>query len=304
MIEITDIGLQRWWIYQRERFPVVAHGLLILIFVCSTMGYTRLSMGLEGWPQISSLFAAFFGCFGFFLLLRIADEFKDFDDDKRYRAYRPVPRGLISLTELRNLGIVIVILQVSLLIVIEPHLLYFYALTLGYFFLMSKEFFAHHWLKSQPLIYLFSHMIIMPLIALFAMSHEGLFSQEQSIPLSFLAASFFSGVVLEIGRKIRAPEMEERGVETYSAVWGRARAVFVWLLAMALAAGSTLYAAMQIDSLMISAVIVCLLLLLSLLNAGLFLNNNTVKRGKLFEHLSALWLLATYTGVGIIPLLI
>ena len=32
-----------------------------------------------------------------FLQLRIADEFKDFDEDSRYRPYRPVPRGLVTL---------------------------------------------------------------------------------------------------------------------------------------------------------------------------------------------------------------
>ena len=36
----------------------------------------------------------------------------------------------------------------------------------------------------------------------------------------FLVASFFNGIVVEMGRKIRAPADEEKGVETYSALWG------------------------------------------------------------------------------------
>ena len=34
----------------------------------------------------------------------------------------------------------------------------------------------------------------------------------------FLIVSFFNGVVVEIGRKIRAREDEEEGVETYSSL--------------------------------------------------------------------------------------
>ena len=41
----------------------------------------------------------------FFLQLRIADEFKDFAEDSRFRPYRPVPRGLVTLTELGWVGV-------------------------------------------------------------------------------------------------------------------------------------------------------------------------------------------------------
>jgi 4-hydroxybenzoate polyprenyltransferase len=41
----------------------------------------------------------------------------------------------------------------------------------------------------------------------------------------FFWVSFFNGTVLEIGRKIRAPQDEEAGVETYSFLWGRGGAL-------------------------------------------------------------------------------
>ena len=52
----------------------------------------------------------------------------------------------------------------------------------------------------------------------------------------FLAASFFNGIVIEVGRKVRAPQDEEPGVLTYSVAWGRPRALAVWLGAMAVTA--------------------------------------------------------------------
>jgi hypothetical protein len=109
----------RWWTYQRERFPVFAHGILILAFSSSAVSFSWLlrSHALAGQetgavvlaPQPASLapfLVAFGTAFLFFLQLRIADEFKDFEEDSRYRPYRPVPRGLVSLREQGILGVI------------------------------------------------------------------------------------------------------------------------------------------------------------------------------------------------------
>ena len=61
-------------------------------------------------------------------------------------------------------------------------------------------------------------MLILPLITLYATACEW-HTASASLPnglVWLLVASFFSGLVIEIGRKIRAPEDEEPGVETYS----------------------------------------------------------------------------------------
>ena len=60
--------------------------------------------GEDSWPEWRGLVVAFVTCFLFFLQLRIADEFKDFEEDTRYRPYRPVPRGLVTLRELGWIG--------------------------------------------------------------------------------------------------------------------------------------------------------------------------------------------------------
>jgi hypothetical protein len=44
----------------------------------------------------------------------------------------------------------------------------------------------------------------------------------------FLALSFVNGCVLEIGRKLWAPENEIAGVDTYSGLWGPRRAAAIW----------------------------------------------------------------------------
>ena len=65
----------RWWTYQKERFPIAAHGPLILAFSACAVSYSALLR--VGTPEFSGYVVAFVTCLLFFLQLRIADEFKD-----------------------------------------------------------------------------------------------------------------------------------------------------------------------------------------------------------------------------------
>ena len=62
----------------------------------------------------------------------------------------------------------------------------------------------------------------------------------------FVVVSFFNGVGLEIGRKIRAPENEEEGVRTYSHLWGGRVATLAWGAALVVTATGAIAAATQI----------------------------------------------------------
>src|SRR6188768_2989729 len=112
--------LQRLWIYQGERFPLLANGTLV---VALTIGVSGFASGGKGWPSLARLMAAFVVALGFFMLLRIADEFKDAADDAAYRPYRPVPRGLVSLRELGSVALVIVLVQLGVTLLLGLYLL-------------------------------------------------------------------------------------------------------------------------------------------------------------------------------------
>src|SRR5262249_52383299 len=114
--------LGRLWVYQRERFPLLGHGLLIAAFSFSAVCFSRLLRAEAGWPGWPAAVVAFLTSFLFFLQLRIADEFKDFDEDSRYRPYRPVPRGLVSLYELGWVGVGAAVVQLALGLWLEPSL--------------------------------------------------------------------------------------------------------------------------------------------------------------------------------------
>ena len=297
--------MNRWWIYQKERFPVAAHGPLIAAFSASAVSYSALVRG-GGRPAVLSFIVAFVVSFGSFLLLRIADEFKDAGEDARFRPYRPVPRGLVKLSELAWVGAGVALLQLALAACIGWPLVVLLAITWTYFLLMSKEFFARTWLKARPVVYLFSHMLIMPLVDWFATGCDWVRAGE-GMPaglLWFLGASFFNGVVIELGRKIRAPEQEEAGVETYSFLWGRPVAVASWLAAMAATLAFASVAALRIGFATPVAMVMGTLWVGA---AALGLAFVWTQRGKLakgIEAWSGVWSLALYLTLGVVPLLL
>ena len=296
--------MNRWWSYQRERFPLLAHGPLVAAFSASAVSYSALLRGGAARVAAGSFVTAFAVSLGSFLLLRIADEFKDAEEDARFRPYRPVPRGLVKLRELGWIGAGVAAGQLVLAARLGLPLAGLLAVTWLYFGLMSKEFFARRWLKARPVAYLLSHMLIMPLVDWFATGCDwvpagGLMPRDLGW---FLAASFCNGIVIELGRKIRAPAQEETGVETYSFLWGRPAAVAVWLAAMAATTGCALAAARPIGfAAPVAAVLGGLWLGAGTLGLA-FLRTVNGRLAKGIEAYAGVWTLALYLSLGVVPL--
>jgi 4-hydroxybenzoate polyprenyltransferase len=297
----------RWWIYQRERFPVLAHGPLIAAFSFSAVSFSRLLRGREehGLPTWSAVATAFVTALIFFFQLRIADEFKDFEEDSRYRPYRPVPRGLVKLWELGVVWAITGVIQLVLALWLKPSLAWLLLLVWVYLALMSKEFFVREWIQHKPLLYMFSHMAIMPLIDLYATACD--WWPETGHPPSglgwFVAVSYFNGIVIEVGRKIRAPQDEEEGVNTYTFLWGRRNAIRFWLAFLALTAVCAAIAALQIDFFWPMVVLLAVLLTAATWVARRFLQTAATAWAKRVELMSGLWTLFMYLGLGAVPVL-
>jgi 4-hydroxybenzoate polyprenyltransferase len=215
----------RLWQYQAERFPIVQHGLLIAAFGASAVCLSALLRG--GAPSVVAIVVAVVVLFGFFFQLRVADEHKDNEEDTKYRPERPVPRGLVTLAELRTMAFAVAGVQVLLTAWLGWMLLGLLALVWAWMALMTKEFFAPKELRKRPILYMVSHMMVMPLIDLYATACDwgpaGGMEGHQGFLVTlagFLVLSLVNGTTLEIARKSWAPEQEREGVETYSRLWG------------------------------------------------------------------------------------
>jgi 4-hydroxybenzoate polyprenyltransferase len=308
----------RWIVYQRERFPFAAHAPLVAAFSLSAVGFSTLlrtrgdidllaAPGFQVLPSWRSVLVAYITSLLFFLQLRIADEHKDRDEDARYRPYRPVPRGLVTLRELTWIGIGSAIIQLALALWLSPSLIWLLIVTWIYFALMTREFFAREWLKARPVAYLFSHMLIMPLIDLYATACDWWPAGHRRPPdglFWFLIVSFFNGLAIEIGRKIRVPQDEEHGVETYSKLWGPRGAVAAWLAAIVATAWSAAIAASLIRSEVLVGSLLVVLLLACIFAAASFLRSSQASSGKRIELMAGIWTLGMYLSLGVLPLVL
>jgi hypothetical protein len=194
--------------------------------------------------------------------------------------------------------------QLGLALWLSPALVPFLLLTWAYLAVMSKEFFVRRWLKAHPITYMWTHMLILPLIDLYGTACDWRVAGVGA-PASLawlLAASFCNGFVLEIGRKIRAPGDEERGVETYSVLWGRGRAVTAWLGVLLVTAACALAAASAIQFALPAAVLLTAVLAASGGVALRFLRAPSTRRAKAIELCAGIWTLGMYVSLGALPL--
>lgn len=297
----------RLWEYQAERFPVFKHGVLIAAFGTSAVCLSALLRGSA--PAWLALVVAVLVLFGLFFQLRVADEHKDNEDDTKYRPERPVPRGLVTLAELRGVAIGVGLVQVALTAWLDWRLLALLALVWAYMAVMTKEFFVPAWLKKRPIIYMVSHMAIMPLIDLYATACDWLpagvaLHEDFGLTLlAFLLLSLVNGSVIEIARKSWAPAMEREGVETYSKLWGPGRAGAA--VNVIVIAGLTLAAFVNVRSgaeiwYLVALMAVTFYASWTAIDYAGTPTETTVKR---METGTAVFVIANYLLLGVLPLL-
>ena len=106
---------------------------------------------------------------------------------------------------------------------------------------------------------------------------------------------------MEIGRKIRAPQDEETGVETYSKLWGASAAARSWLIALAIAGLCATLAATAYGWLWPIGLLSAAGAAAAAVVALRYPRQPAPRRAKLLESYSALWTLVLYTAIGIVP---
>ncbi|MEM9755786.1 MAG: manganese transporter permease [Pseudomonadota bacterium] len=293
----------RLWTYQAERFPLARTVPLLAVFAAAGI---LVSAGLAGrappgpWAYIAGLILGLV----VFFQLRVADEHKDFEDDLRYRPDRAVPRGLVSLKLLAGLAAGASLIAVAAALTRPAPTAITLLLVWGCMWLMRREFFVAGWLKAHPVLYLASHMAVMPLIDLMLTSLDwaGAGWPPPGIGV-YLAMSFVNGCVLEIGRKTWAPASELDGVDSYSRLWGPRNAALIWLACVVVAAGLAALVGHRLGA----GPVVGVAAVLGVLGAGWaalrFAVNPDVARQAWIDRAAGLWVFGAYAAVGFLPLI-
>lgn len=223
---------RRLFAYLQERFPPLNYGILIVSYYSSNQFLARVLTQPDGpmtYSLRSVLGAVTLLCM--FFHLRVFDEHKDYEDDCRYFPGRVLQRGLVTLTHLKRLGAIAIAIELVMGLLLGPAALVAILCALAFSVLMRVEFFVGPWLRRHFLVYAASHMLIMPLFAMVVFSAAtGLYLWEA--PAWFWVYAFVGFFVTfnwEVSRKIRAPEDEIEGVDTYTRIFGTYGAAYVVL---------------------------------------------------------------------------
>ena len=323
-------NIKNFKIYLNERFPLGKNSIFVLIFTLSGYIYTGLLYNSKiinqifskeikvpmPWHKIAALFIIIFM---FFLQLRITDEFKDYEEDLKYRAYRPVQRGVITLKALGKIGIATIIIQIILAYVIDFKIIYFMIIVWFYMFLMAKEFFIKEWLTKRILIYALSHVVIMIFITLVIVNAtqyiilgeaENIFKfgalqwYRHNIDIALIplfTLNYLNGIVLEIGRKTRRADEEEHGVQTYSKLWGKKKAAVILSLLFAVEYFLVILGLSYTYEkyFLFSGLVLLIILIISIYFMIKFLKKDL--SGKIVESVSGLWIVFSSMGLGLLP---
>jgi 4-hydroxybenzoate polyprenyltransferase len=222
-VQRSDPYATRVRAYLRERFPLVGHVLLIISYYSSNQFLAKVLTQPDAPMQYTprSALGALTLLF-FFFHLRVFDEHKDFEDDSRFHPERVLQRGVLTLSDLRRLAALAIVGEVILAITAGRAALTGLSIAFAFSLLMLKEFFAHDWLKRHFIVYATSHMLLMPLLSLMVFSFATGRMPWDAPPVFWLYAfvGFFVTFNVEVSRKIRAPEDEVEGLDSYSKIFG------------------------------------------------------------------------------------
>lgn len=297
------MSLRALWTYQAERFPLAKTAPLLGIFAAASISVSAQLAGRD-LPHWTAYLAGFVIAMTLFFQMRVCDEYKDLEDDRRFRPERPIPRGLVSLRQIGLLGTASLAVTALAAWAWHPPVLWLLLLVWVWLAAMSLEFGAPAWLKARPLIYLVSHMAIMPLIDLLLTAVEWMPHGRAPAGLwLFLTLSFVNGCVMEIGRKLWATSNEIPGVDSYSRLWGPRRAALVWVALVGLSALLLIAVGARTGSLWISIAVAAIGFAACAISARRYAAAPVPLLQKRIDGLAGIWVFLCYATAGFAPFL-
>jgi len=227
-LQSDPVGV-RLVIFVRERFPLLAYGPLIVAFV--SCGWIAAARGAGdapslGWQTVVTLLVVTL----VFFRLRVADEIKDADVDRVGRPDRPLPRGLVTKTELERVLVACAVVEIALATILGASVVVAYCVVLAFTILAANDFMTPG-LRGNVLAYAVAHAPIVALLLVFVWWAHPSATWSGTLSSAAVLASCAS-FALEIGRKTMAPSEERPSVQTYSAEIGLAPAVTIATLVL------------------------------------------------------------------------
>lgn len=241
-LDTTSPLLLRLLAWAKERFPA-ANGVFCLVLYAAALSLGRSSAKAGAIAIGLGDVFGFFASYAFLLMLRVYDEHKDYELDCQNHPQRVLQRGLITLTHLKVLGGIAIVLQIGVSLYLDRGvgaITYRWLPVFVYSALMAKEFFIGEWLSKHLVLYALSHMVVLPMSVLWMIQMGAQDGSLTSAAYLLCTISLVSGFSFEVGRKTWAPEEERATVDSYSKSLGLRGAV-ITLLVLSLAMAALLF---------------------------------------------------------------
>ena len=224
--------IKRLNIYFNEMYPILPRLLLAIIVFCEIYFIILLNNGITDFDIGIQEIIGGFTIFGFLMWLRIADDFKDYETDKKLFPKRALPSGKVKKSDLILICLFIEIVIIILNFSFMNNIIFFLVLYL-YGFLMSEWFFQKSKIQPSLPLALITHNPVQMFVNLYIISFTCIKYNLKFITLTNILALwtlYFPALIWEVSRKIKSPD-EENDYTTYSKLFGYKKSIkFVFLL--------------------------------------------------------------------------
>ncbi len=202
--------------YLLERFPPAAYAVLVTVFTASAL---RVAGHLGAQAPAPAAWLAAPVLFLVFLHLRVFDEHRDAARDLLAYPERLLSRGVVTLDLLRRMAFGAIALEAVLALAMGGRAFFGWLLVLAFTVAMRFEFGVGRRLEGHIVTYALVHNPVIALMGLFVWAASGVPWSPAFV--AWIVAVSAAALAFEIGRKIRLPEEEIPGSETYSLALGR-----------------------------------------------------------------------------------
>lgn len=289
----------RWLQFAKERFDPISHGVLIALFT-----FTHAIVSVQENSSLDGLRVAWAFLFSlcFFFKLRLYDEIKDFDTDRKFNPHRPLARGLLQVSDVTRAIVVIIAVELLLLLAMGLETFAIGSGAILYSLLMYKEFFIGSWLRPKLTTYALSHTIVCSILSatlLTALSGKTLAEWPLEF-WAFAAGNWLLFNVFEFGRKTFASNEERDLVPSYSKIFGRPGAVILVLIQV-LAATILFSITFKEDPVAQSVFILSGLALF--ISGSAYVVKDNKRWASLFRFASSFYIVLVFAGAMLLPVL-
>ena len=224
--------LKRLHIYYKERYPIILRIILGLIVFGEIYFIILLNQGVKSFQIGIQEIIGGYTVFAFLLWLRVADDLKDYETDKRLFPDRPLPSGRVEIKDVVISCAFVEIIAVILNYIFMPNFVFFIILY-AYGYLMSKWFFQRSKIQPSLPLALITHNPVQMFVNLYIISFTVIKYKLDFINLTTIMTLFtlyFPALIWEVSRKIKNPK-KENDYTTYSKLFGYKKATrFVLIL--------------------------------------------------------------------------